>query len=182
MVTLQYNSFATLGNQAKLLSQSTGCSKRVTEHAFRFQLHYDELRKTHPDWSVICHQEWGLFLLACLLHTVAYMRWWEWQQIAWRHSHQPNPAERTAPGYPSMRTLLGSTDADLLTMVEQVYWGQYEAALSMLPYWNQEDFLAELHEELGQCIMRAGLQDGMESARSPSRDRRCFHVCSSSRA
>ena len=52
-------------------------------------------------------------------------------------------------------------------MAEEVYHGQYGVALNILPCQHQDQFLAELHEELGQHLIRVGLHAAMRAARSP---------------
>ena len=54
--------------------------KRVTEWAVQGQLYLERLRRDHPGWSTACHQEWGLFLLECLLHNAAAMQRKEWKE------------------------------------------------------------------------------------------------------
>ena len=41
---------------------------------------------------------------------------------------------------------------EILGIAEEVYHWWYEVALSVLPYQHQDEFMAELHEELGQCL------------------------------
>ena len=84
--------------------------------------------------------------------------------------------------HPSLRTLLGSTDQEILDVAEQVYKGLYEVAPSILPCRQQDQFMAELHGELGQCLVRAGLQGVTGTAQSLSRERRHLWACSSSQA
>ena len=50
-------------------------------------------------------------------------------------------AKETVPEHPSVRTLLGPTDKEILGMAEQVYQGQYVLALSELPHWQQEEYM-----------------------------------------
>ena len=66
-------------------------------------------------------------------------------------------AEEMAPDHPSIGTLLGSTDQEILDVAEQVYWGEYMLVPSKLPCPQQEEYIAELHLELSQCMVRAGL-------------------------
>ena len=65
-------------------------------------------------------------------------------------------AEEMAPEQSSVRNLLGSMDEEILEIAKQVYQREYETALSVHPQ-HQEQFLAELHEDLSQCLARAGL-------------------------
>ena len=77
----------------------------------------------------------GLFLLERFFHNTTAMQRKEWQQTLWRHSHpqQTDMAEEIVPDHPSVRTLLGSTDHEILDVAEHVHWGQYEVAPSTLP-------------------------------------------------
>ena len=126
MVTLQYGTFVTLSEWVKVVSLKTGCLKQVAEQALRWQVFLDELRKEHPGWRLIQHQEWRLFLLEHLFHNAATIWNKEQQQHAQRcpHSHQTAKAEEMAPEQPSVRSLLGSTDEEILVIAEKVYWGQ----------------------------------------------------------
>ena len=135
-------------------------------------------------WKVIWWQEWGLFLLEHLFHNAATMRRREWQQHTWRcsHSHQIATAKGMAPEHPLVRSLLGSMDDNILEIAEQVFWGQYEVALSSLLHRHQEQLMTELHDELGQCLTRAGLWEAPGIGRFLSRGRRCSHACSSSQS
>ena len=65
-------------------------------------------------------------------------------------------------------------------MAECVYQGQYEAVPSILPCKCQDQFMTELHKELGQCLLRAQLQSAMETAQSLCRGRKHFQAPSSS--
>ena len=60
------------------------------------------------------------------------------------------------------------------------YRGQYEVAPSILPHRCQDQFMAKLHKELGQCLVRAGLCDVMGTAQPLSRGRSCLWAHSSS--
>ena len=74
MVTLQYGSFAALGEWVNVVALTTGCLKRVAEWALRGQLLLDELRREHPGWNTIQQQEWGLFRLEHLFHNATAMQ------------------------------------------------------------------------------------------------------------
>ena len=80
------------------------------------------------------------------------------------HSHQTAMTEETAPEQPSVRSLLGSTDEEILEIAVQMYQGQYEAVPSILPCQYKEPFLAELHKDLGWYLRRAGLKKPQEHA------------------
>ena len=120
LVTLQYGSFTILGEQVKEYGQRTRCSKWVAEWTLQDHLYLSKLRREHPGWNATQHQEWSLFLPEHLLHNAAFMRRKECQRCS--QAPQVEMAEVMAPEYPSIRTLLGSTDTDILK-VAKVYWG-----------------------------------------------------------
>ena len=91
-------------------------------------------------------------------------------------------AEETAPEHPSVRTLLGSTDQEILDVMEQVYRGQYEVVSSIQFCRHQDQFMGKLHEEQGQHMVRAGLCGVMVTAHFLSRGRRHPQAHSSSQA
>ena len=142
----------------------------------RWQLFLDKQRKTFPDWSVAHHQEQTLFLVEWMFHVVAAMRRREIQchMRSCPHSHQSMMAKETAPFHPSVKSLLELTEDEILGTAEEVYHGWYEVLSSILPQWHQDELMVELHEELGQHLTRAGLQDIM--ARSLSKGRRHSHA------
>ena len=73
MVTLQYGSFAALGEWVKVVTLTTSCLKRVANQAPRGQLFLDELRREHLGWKTIWCQEWRLFLLERLFYNATAM-------------------------------------------------------------------------------------------------------------
>ena len=125
MVMLQYSSFAALSQWAKVLTPSTSHSNRVTEHSLRFQLFLDEMRKINSNWSVTHRQEWCLFLLEHLFHTAASMRLKERQQQRNQCtlSHLLETAKKTTPFHPFVRSLLGSSEIEILKITEEMYQG-----------------------------------------------------------
>ena len=82
-----------------------------------------------------------------------------------------------APEHSSMWTLIGATDEVILQVAEQVYWGEWTLAPSVLSHWQQDDCMRELRQELNWHMPRAGLQ-GTPGLAGPSRSRRCSHDCS----
>ena len=122
LVTLKYGNFTIEREQVKKCAQRTSCSNRVANQTHRGQLYVNELRR---------EQEWGLFLLEHLLHNAASMSRKECQ----RHSQalQAETAKVTSPEHPSVRTLLGSTDAKILKITKHVYQGECVVAPNMLP-------------------------------------------------
>ena len=125
LVTIQYGSFTILGKRVKEFAQRTSCSKWVADQTLQGQLNLSKLRREHPGWNTTQCQEWGLFLLDHLLHNVAAMTWSEHERLSQRCSQaqQPETAKVMAPEHPSIRTLLGSTEANLLKIAKQVYGG-----------------------------------------------------------
>ena len=69
METLQYGSFAALGEWVIAVAPTTHNLKKVVDQAFRGHLFLDELRRECLGWKTIWHQEWGLFLLERLFHN-----------------------------------------------------------------------------------------------------------------
>ena len=134
LVSLHYWSFAALSEWAKVLAQGTGCSKWPTEHAQSWQLFLNEQSKDHPDMNVAHCQEWGLFLLECLLHNVVTMRKREiqWQLHRCPHSNQSVTAKETAPVHLSVRSLRGSANEKIPNLAEDVYCRQYQVVPSFL--------------------------------------------------
>ena len=79
----------------------------------------------------------------------------------------------TGHEHPSVWTLLGSPDAAVLKSAEQVYTGECTLAPSVLPHRQQEECMRILHQELGKCMSRAGLQSKTGPARTSLRSWRC---------
>ena len=123
LVTLQYGSFTLLGWWVKEFAQRTGCSKRVAYQTIWGQLYLNELKREYLDWNTGQCQEWGLFLLKCLLYNVASMRRKELERIPKRCSKAKwsETAEVMVPEHPSIRTLLGSTNDAIFKVAKQVY-------------------------------------------------------------
>ena len=67
---------------------------------------------------------------------------------------QPEPAE-LVPEHPPVWTLVGSPDAEILRVAEQVYWGEHVVAPSVLPCCQQDECMRDLHQELARCMARA---------------------------
>ena len=103
----------------------------------------------------------GLFLLECILHNAVSM----WRREHQRHSQVLQPTEVMSPEHPSIRTLLGSPDAEILKVAEQVYRGESAVVPSILPCRHQDECMRELHQELTKCMVRAGLQGESRLAR-----------------
>ena len=54
-------------------------------------------------------------------------------------------AKEMVPNHPSVRSLLGSMDEEILKLAEEVYWGQCGAVPSILTHQHQDQFMDELH-------------------------------------
>ena len=113
----------------------------------------------------------------CLLHNAAYMR----RKRHQRHSQAPQAemAKVTAPDHPSIWTLIGSTDVEILKIAEQVYWGCVVSP-SVLPCRWQKECIKELCHELAKCMARGVLQSRPGLARPTSRSRRYSYSHSAS--
>ena len=173
LVPIQYGSFTILGRQAKEYAHRIGCSTWVADQTLQGQLYLSELRWEHLGWNTIQKQEWGLFLWEHLLHNAASMRRKKCQWCSWKL--QAEMAKVMAPEYPSFWTLLGSMDVDILKITEKDSWGNYVTAPSVPLWWQQEECIKELCQELAQCTARAGLQSRPRSARPTSLIMGCSH-------
>ena len=84
-----------------------------------------------PGWTTTQKQEWGLFMLEHLLHNMANMRRIEYQ----RHFQGSElEAAKLASEHPSVQTLLGSPNAEILKVAEWVYRGELAIVPSVLPH------------------------------------------------
>ena len=148
---------------------------RVADWILWGQLFLDELHREHFGRTTTQKQEWGLFMLEWLLHNVTAMH----KTKHWRHSQgsKPETAE-SAPKHPSVQTLLGSPDKEILEVAEQVYRGELALAPTVLPCQWQDWCMKELRQVLHRCMARVGLQSEIRMARSSSRSRR--HLCTHS--
>ena len=88
-------------------------------------------------------------------------------------NNRPTCLKKTASEHPSVRTLLGSTDQEILDVAGCVSQGQYKVAPSVVPRRLKDQFMAELHKELSKWLVRAILQSAMATAWSLSREKRC---------
>ena len=84
--------------------------------------------------------------------------------------------------HPSVITVLECTDQEILDVAETVYRGQYKVAPSILPHICQDQFMAKLHEELGKCLVRAGLHGVTRTDKFLSRGMRSLSASFSSQA
>ena len=111
LVIMHYGNFSILGEWAREFTQRTGCSNWVAEQTLWSQMFLNKLHREHLGWSISQKQEWGLFLLKCMLHNVTAMQ---------RKVHQrcslgsESEMAKSAPELPSLQTLLGSPDAEIL--------------------------------------------------------------------
>ena len=174
LVILYYRNVTILRSQAREYTQRTGCLNRVEDQILWGQLFLDELHREHMGWTTTQKQEWGLFMLECLLHNTATM-----QRTECHRCSQGTELEtaKLAPEHPSMWTLLGSPNEEILEVVEQVYRGELSVVPSVLPCQWQDWCMGELCQELARHMARAGLQSKVGLARTAARGQKCFHSC-----
>ena len=139
LITLHHGNFTILGKWEKEYTQRSGCSNAVAEWALLSQLFLDKLKKECPGWNTTCRQEWNLFLLEWMFHNAAAMQHKRHQ----RHSHRlPLEPSEAVLEHPSMQTLVGSRDTDLLQVTEWIYKDEYMVAPSVftctLMQWPHE--------------------------------------------
>ena len=121
-------------------------------------------------------QERRLFLLEWLFYTTSTMQRWEQQCNRWRCPHLAQVAEDMVPKQPSVWALLGSRGEDILEVAEDIYHDQYQLASSTFSCWHLDLLMQELHDDLDQRLLRAGLHSNTSSGRSQSRGRACSHA------
>ena len=129
-------------------------------------------KERSPGWSTAHQHEWGLFLLECLLHNTAAMWQKERERTTQRHPQaQPiEMAEVMVPAHSSVRTPLGSTDWEVLDIVEHVYqWSMWWPQVNS-PWW-QEEYMMELWQQLSWSMARVHLREGLAPARPLPRAR-----------
>ena len=162
LAALHYGNFTILGERAKDFAWCTSCSNHVVDRALRTQIFLNEMRREHPGWTTTHKQEWGLFLLECLLHNVTSMQ----KKEHWRCSQRSQAGEtkETASEHPSMRTLIEVTDDAIIQVAEQVYQREWTLAPSMLSHHQHDNCMRELWQDLSKHMAMAGLQ-GMPSSR-----------------
>ena len=105
-----------------------------------------------------------------MLHNTASM----WRKEHQRHSQALQATKVLAPEHPSMRTLLGSPDAEILKVAEQ----PTDVSLQWHPAYSlrqQNECMRVLPQELTTHMARVGLQGESGLARSTERGRRCSH-------
>ena len=90
---------------------------------------------------------------------------------------QAEEAKEVASEHPSLKTLIGATDAAIIQVARQVYQGEWTLASSMFSHQQHDDCMRELQQEVTQCMARAGLQSATSLTRS-SRSRRHSQGCS----
>ena len=76
--------------------------------------------------------------------------------------------------HPSVWTLVGSKDANLLQVAEQIYKGEYMVVPSVFTYTQCDDVMKELQRELSKHLIWAGLQGERGLGKVSSRIWRCF--------
>ena len=154
----------------KEFPQRKGCSNLVADWALQSQLFLDEMKKEHPIWNTAHRQEWSLFLLEQMFHNAADMQHKEHQRYSQGFPLEP---PETALEHPSIWTLIGSSNSDLLWVAEQIYKGEFVVVPSMFTH-AQQDFMKELQRELSICMTRAGLWSEQGPAELPSKNQEAF--------
>ena len=141
LVILHYGNFSILGEQAREFTQRTGCSNLVAGQTLGSQLFLNDLHREYLGWSTNQKQEWGLFLLEHMLQNMTTMQRKEHQRCS--QGSESEMAE-LASEQPSVQNLLGSPDAEILKVAEQVYRGELAVAPSVLPCIQQDGCMKEL--------------------------------------
>ena len=134
-VILYYKNFSILGSWARHYTQRTEYSNKVASWVPWGQLFLDELPRKHLGWPTAQKQEWGLFMLEHLLHNVATMHKRGHWRYSWRHELE---TAKSVPEHPSMQTLLGFPDEEILEVAEQVCRGELAVVPSILPHQWQD--------------------------------------------
>ena len=70
----------------------------------------------------------------------------------------PLEPSETALEHPSVWTLVGSEDSDLLQIAKQIYKGEYIVAPSIFSCSQCDDLLKKLQKKLSKHLTQAGLQ------------------------
>ena len=135
LIILHHGNVTIQGRWAKEFSQRMGYSNWVPDQALQSQLFLVEMKNT------TYRQEWSLFLLEWMFHNTAAMQCKEHQRCTWGLPLEPT---ETASEHPSVWTLIGSWNTNLLQVMEQIYKGEYVLAPSMFTHAQQEDFMKEL--------------------------------------
>ena len=130
-------------NRKKKYAQRTDCSNWVVHWTLWSQLYLDEMNKECWGWNTACKQEWNLFLLERMFHNTATMWHKELQRWPCQIPLALEPSE-TAVENPSMWTLVGSRDAELLLVAEWIYKGKYIVVPSVFTHVQWEDLMKEL--------------------------------------
>ena len=154
LITLHHGNFAILGKRVKEYAQRTGCFNWVADQTLQSQLFLDEIKKEHPRQDATCRQEWNLFLLERVFQNAVTMWCKELQRCPCRILLEPS---ETALEHPSVWTLVGSKDANLLKVTEQIYKDGYVVAPSIFSHSQCDELMKELWKELSNHLTWAGL-------------------------
>ena len=141
LITLHHGNFAILGKWVKEYAQRGGCSNWVADWALWSQLFQDEMKKEHPGQNTTHRQEWNLFLLEWMFQNATTMQCKEHQRCSCGLSLEP---PETATEHPSVQTLVGSRDSDLLWVREQIYKGDYVVAPRVFTHAQDNNLMKEL--------------------------------------
>ena len=88
-----------------------------------------------------------------------------WHKELQRHDCGiPAELSETTLEHPSVQTLVGSKDADLLQVAEQIYKGEYRVVPSVFTHAQHDDLMKELWTELSKHLTQAGLQGERQPA------------------
>ena len=124
------------------------------------------MKKEHPGQDATCRQELNLFLLERMFHNATTIWHKELQRYPCGIPLEPS---ETALEDPSVWTLVGSEDSDLLQIAEQIYKGGYIVAPSIFSHSQCDDLMKELSE----FQTWAGLQGERGLAKASFRTQRC---------
>ena len=128
------------------------------------------MKKECSGWNATCRQEWNLFLLERMFHNATAM----WHKELHRHPCRiPLELSETALEHPSVQTLVGSGDVDLLQVAEQMYKGEYMVVPSVFTHAQCDNLMKELWRKLSVCLTQAGLQGERGPAKVSFRIWRC---------
>ena len=133
LITFHHSNFMILGERAKEYAWRTGCSNWVADQTLRSQLFLHKIKKECMGWNTACRQEWNLFLLERMFCNAAAVWHKELQRCPCGIPLEPS---ETALEHPSVQTMVGFRDADVLQVAEQIYKGKYVVAPVCSPMPN----------------------------------------------
>ena len=142
LVTLYYGNFSLLGEWVREFAWSISCSNQVAGWTLWSLLFLIKFQREHLGWSTTQKQEWGLFLWEWMLHNVASLQRKECWRCFWGLQLE---LAKSAPEHPSVQTLLGSPDSEILR-------GACSSAQDspLLTRWVHEGNVLGTHQAHGQ--------------------------------